>query len=110
LNPEKCKFGVKADKFLDFLLTRRGIEANPNKCKAVLGMSSPRSIKEVQQLTGRIAALSEFLPDSAKKCLPLFKLLRHQEDFMWDEACIKEFSGAQADIDATSGVNQAISR
>ena len=60
-------FGVKAGKFLGFMLTSRGIEVNPDKCSAVLNMQSPRIIKEVQQLTGRIAALTRFLPDLARK-------------------------------------------
>jgi hypothetical protein len=56
LNQDKCTFSAEAGKFLGFLLTNSGIEANPGKCKPVMEMSSPRSIKEVQQLTGRIAA------------------------------------------------------
>jgi hypothetical protein len=91
LNPDKCTFGVEAGKFLGFLLTSRVIEDNPGKCKAVLEMTSPRSICEVQQLTGRVAALSRFLPTSAKKCLPLFKALRNKEEFAWDEACERAF-------------------
>jgi len=48
LNPEKCVFGVEVGKFLGFLLTERGIEANPNKCVAILAMRSPALVKEVQ--------------------------------------------------------------
>ena len=58
LNPAKCAFGVSAEKFLGFIVNNRGIEANPDKIKVVLEMPSPSSIKEVQRLTGRIAALS----------------------------------------------------
>ena len=52
MNPEKCVFGMEAGKFLGFLLTERGIEANPEKCAAIIAMRSPISVKEVQQLTG----------------------------------------------------------
>ena len=48
LNPAKCAFGVSARKFLGFLVNHRGIEANPEKIKAVLDMPSPSGIKEVQ--------------------------------------------------------------
>ncbi|MCI27251.1 hypothetical protein A2U01_0048449, partial [Trifolium medium] len=58
LNPAKCSFGVQAGKFLGFMLTNRGIEINPEKCQAIIDMRSPTIVKEVQQLTGRIAALS----------------------------------------------------
>ena len=61
LNPEKCVFGVEAGKFLGFMLTERGIEANPDKCAAIITMRCPTSVKEVQQLTGRMAALSRFV-------------------------------------------------
>ena len=43
------------------MLTERGIEANPDKCAAIIAMRSPTSVKEVQQLTGRMAALSRFV-------------------------------------------------
>ncbi|RDX95802.1 Retrovirus-related Pol polyprotein from transposon 17.6, partial [Mucuna pruriens] len=47
LNPNKCSFGVRAGKFLGFMLTERGIEANPKKCQAVVNMKSPQSVKKV---------------------------------------------------------------
>ena len=47
LNPAKCTFGVQEGKFLGFLLTRREIEANPDKCQAIINMRSPAYIKEV---------------------------------------------------------------
>ena len=87
LNPNKCTFVVEAGKFLGFMLTNRGIEVNPDKCSAVLKMQSPRTIKEVQQLTGRIAALTRFLPASAKRCLPFFKTLRSKKNFEWSADC-----------------------
>jgi len=51
LNPEKCVFEVEAWKFLGFLLTKRGIEANREKCALIIAVRSPTSVKEVQQLT-----------------------------------------------------------
>nr|KYP33430.1 Retrovirus-related Pol polyprotein from transposon opus [Cajanus cajan] len=50
LNPEKCVFGVSGGKFLGFMLSARGIEANPDKCMAIINMVSPQSLKQVQQL------------------------------------------------------------
>ena len=47
LNPEKCVFGVGEGKFLGFMITQRGIEANPDKCEAILGMRRPTCSKEV---------------------------------------------------------------
>ncbi|RDY09048.1 hypothetical protein CR513_06651, partial [Mucuna pruriens] len=47
LNPEKCSFEVRAGKFLGFMLTERGIEANPDKCQAIIDMRIPQNVKEV---------------------------------------------------------------
>ncbi|CAL0331301.1 unnamed protein product [Lupinus luteus] len=91
LNPEKCTFGVEAGKFLGFLLTSRGIEANPAKCQAIINMRSPHTVKEVQQLNGRLAALSRFLPSAAKHSLPLFQLLRKSKKFEWSAECEAAF-------------------
>ena len=76
LNPAKCVFGVLARKFLGFIVNNRGIKANPNKIKAVLNMSPPSNIKEVQRLTGRIVALSRFVSKASDKCQPFFQILK----------------------------------
>ena len=68
LNPTKCAFGVSVGKFLGFIVNNRGIEANPDKIRVVLDMRQPSNTKEVQRLTGRIAALSRFVSRSSDKC------------------------------------------
>ena len=90
LNPAKCAFGVSAGKFLGFIVNNRGIEANPDKIKAVLDMPSPSSIKEVQRLIGRIAALSRFLSRASDKCQPFFQILK--KSFQWDARCEEAFA------------------
>ncbi|GAU33358.1 hypothetical protein TSUD_364830 [Trifolium subterraneum] len=91
LNPAKCSFGVQAGKFLDFLLTHGGIEANPDKCQAIINMRSPTSVKEVQQLTGRITALSRFLSCSGEKACHFFSTLKKSERFTWSPECEEAF-------------------
>ena len=89
-NPAKCTFGVSAEKFLGFIVNNRGIEANPDKIKAVLDMPSPSSIKEVQRLTGRIVALSRLVSKASDKCQPFFQVLK--KDFQWDAHCKEAFT------------------
>ena len=89
LNPAKCAFGVSAGKFLGFIVNHRGIEANPDKIKAVLDMPSPSCIKQVQRLTGRIAALSRFVSRASDKCQPFFQVLK--KAFQWDTKCEEAF-------------------
>ncbi|KAL0455843.1 UNVERIFIED_CONTAM: hypothetical protein Slati_0923500 [Sesamum latifolium] len=67
LNLAKCAFGVPGGCFLGFMVTQRGIEANPLKIKAIIDMKAPTCLNEVQKLTGRIAALSRFISKSAKR-------------------------------------------
>ena len=76
LNPSKCVFGVASGKFLGFMVSQRRIEANPEKVQAIINMASPRTVKEVQKLIGRIAALNRFVSRATDKCLPFFKTLK----------------------------------
>lgn len=46
LKLEKCSFGIQGGKFLGFMITS-GIEVNPDKCKAILDMKSPSTVREV---------------------------------------------------------------
>ena len=73
LNPEKCVFSMSRGKMLRYIIGPEGIRANPNKTKAIISMVEPSTKKEVQKLTGRIAALSRFISKSAEHCLPFFK-------------------------------------
>jgi len=76
LNPSKCAFGVASGKFLGFVVSQRGREENPEKVQAILNMTSPKTVKEVQKLTGRIAALNRFVSKAMDKCLAFFKTLK----------------------------------
>jgi hypothetical protein len=79
LNPDKCVFGVSAGKLLGFLVSYEGIEANPEKIKAI--MRPPSRFKDVQKLTGSLAALSRFISRLAERALPFFKMLRKSGPF-----------------------------
>nr|KYP48011.1 Retrovirus-related Pol polyprotein from transposon 412 family [Cajanus cajan] len=67
LNPEKCVFGVQGGKFLGFMITSRGIEANPEKCKAIIQMQRP-----------------------------IFTLLRKPKNFEWTDQCEEAFKSFKA--------------
>jgi hypothetical protein len=91
LNPDKCVFGVSAGKLLGFLVSHRGIEANPEKIKAIEAMRPPARIKDVQKLTGSLAALSRLISRLAERALPFFKLLRKSGPFSWTEEAEQAF-------------------
>ena len=89
LNPSKCAFGVSLGKFLGFMVSHRGIKANPDKIQAILNMEPPRNIKEVQSLTRRVTALNRFILKAIDKCLPFFKVLK--KAFKWTDEYQKAF-------------------
>ena len=96
LNPSKCIFGVASGKFLGFMVSQRGIEANPEKFQAIINMISPRTVKEVQKLTKRIAALNKFVSRTKDKCLPFFKTLK--QAFAWTDECESAFQIGRAHV------------
>ena len=89
LNPSKCAFGVALGKFLGFMVSQRGIKVNPEKVQAILDMTSPKTVKEVQKLIRRIAALNRFISKATDKCLPFFKTLK--QAFAWIDECEAAF-------------------
>lgn len=72
LNMTKCAFGVQSSKFLGFMVSESGIEANPKKAQAIIGMEPLRHLNKVQRLVGRIATLNRFVLRSTDKYLPFF--------------------------------------
>ncbi|KAL0413142.1 UNVERIFIED_CONTAM: hypothetical protein Sradi_1515900 [Sesamum radiatum] len=73
------------------MISQRGIEVNPEKIKAILKMQPPKSIRDVQRLTGRLAALNRFISRSSNRGLPFFKVLKKIEHFQWTPQCQEAF-------------------
>jgi hypothetical protein len=93
LNPTKCSFGVSAGQLLGFLVSARGIEENPEKIQAILTIGKPAKLHEVQQLAGRVAALSRFIAQLGEKALPFYTLMKKSDKkFEWTEEADTAFS------------------
>ncbi|CAL9026172.1 unnamed protein product, partial [Prunus brigantina] len=93
LNPTKCAFGVASGKFLGFMISQRGIEANHEKIQAILDMKIPRTVKDIQSLTGRVAALTRFISKATDRCAPFFKALKgNKRNITWTAECDKALS------------------
>ncbi|GKV15561.1 hypothetical protein SLEP1_g26343 [Rubroshorea leprosula] len=117
LNPAKCIFGVKSGKFLGFMVSRRGIEVNPKKIRAIAEMELPKSVKDIQRLTGRVAALHQFISKSADKCLPFFKIMRStaqkdesgkQKKFEWNQECQTAFDELKSYLSSPPLLTKAV--
>jgi hypothetical protein len=83
LNPEKCVFGVPRGMLLGFIVSERGIKANPKKIEAITNMGPIKDLKGVQRVMGCLVAMSRFISCLGEKGLPLYRLLRKAERFTW---------------------------
>ena len=105
LNLRKCAFGVASGKFLGFMVSQRGIEANLDKIQEILNMNPPKNIKDVQSLTGQVATLNRFVSKAINKCLPFFRVLR--KAFEWTDECQQAFEDLKAYLTSTLLLSQS---
>ena len=87
LNPLKYAFGISASRFLGFMVTQRGIEANPAQLKALMESLDPSSRKGVHQLTARLATLGQFISRFTDRLKPFFAALKGANRAEWNEEC-----------------------
>ncbi|KAM1569447.1 hypothetical protein ACFX10_034568 [Malus domestica] len=92
LNPNKCAFDVGSGKFLGFMISQQSIEANLEKIKAILDMKEPVASKDIQSLTGKVAALTRFISKATDKCAHFFKALKGSKKYItWTDECAEAF-------------------
>ena len=106
LNPNKCAFGVTAEKFLGYMVSQRGIEVNPKKVQAIMELEPPRTVKEVQSLNGKITALNRFISRATNRCLPFFRTLR--KSFEWTDECQTAFNELKTYLSSPPLLNPSI--
>ena len=92
LNPKKCAFGVSAGRFIRFVMTQRGIEANPTQLQAILESPAPSSINGVQQLTGPLATLGQVISRFIDRLKPFFAILKEANQARWNKECDQAFT------------------
>ena len=83
LNPKKCTFGVTSRKLLGYMINKRGIEADPDKIRAILDMSPPQT--EIRGFLGRLQYIIRFIVRLTDTCEPIFRLLRKKKPKVWDD-------------------------
>nr|AAT81752.1 Reverse transcriptase (RNA-dependent DNA polymerase) domain containing protein [Oryza sativa Japonica Group]ABF97409.1 retrotransposon protein, putative, unclassified [Oryza sativa Japonica Group] len=108
LNPDKCVFGVPAGKLLGILVFARGIKANPEKIRAIERMRPPSKLRDVQCVTGCMAALSRFISRLGEKALPLFKLLKRSGPFTWTEEAERALTQLKAYLSSPHSASRTL--
>ncbi|PKI58254.1 hypothetical protein CRG98_021336, partial [Punica granatum] len=96
LNPAKCTFSVKSGKLLGFVVSKKGIEVDPNKVKAIMELPLPSTVREVRSFLGRLNYIAHFIANLIDKCQPLFRLLRKNGTVESDDECQKAFDTVKA--------------
>jgi hypothetical protein len=100
LTPKKCVFGVPSGTLLGNVVSQDGIRPNPEKVQIILDMQAPRCVKDIQKLTGCMAALSRYVSRLGGKGLPFFKLLKAKEKFVWSDEADAAFNQLKAYLSA----------
>ena len=98
LNPEKCVFGVPKGKLLGYIVSEHGIEANPKKITTISNIGPIRNVKDVQRLTSCLAALSRFISRLGERGMPLYKLLKRTDAFVWTEEAQQALKSLKASL------------
>ena len=83
---------------IGFLGLNRGIEANPEKIKAITSLAKPECINDVQRLAGRIAALSRFISRLGEKAILLYQMMKNTDDFVWSDAAKATFEDLKREL------------
>jgi hypothetical protein len=83
---------------LGYIVSQRGIEANPEKVAALQRMGPIRDLKGVQKVLGCLAALSRFISRLGEKGLPLYRLLKKHERFSWTVEAQEELDKLKASL------------
>ena len=91
LHPKKCSFAGSECTYLGIKLTREGAKIDESKFEVIKNYPRPTNVKEVRQWIGFVAFYRQFLKDFSKICAPLYRLLRKDVEFEWNEDCEKAF-------------------
>ena len=91
LKPTKCKFAAKQVKFLGHMISKEGIQVDPDKTKVIDTLPTPKTVKEVRSFLGMCNYYRRFIKSYSSITAPLTNLLKKDEDFIWTEGCETAF-------------------
>ncbi|RVW92724.1 Retrovirus-related Pol polyprotein from transposon 297 [Vitis vinifera] len=91
LNLKKCTFGVTSRKLLGHIVSKCGIEVDPEKIRAILDMPASRIEREIRGFLGRLQYISRFIARLTDICEPIFCLLRKNQPTIWNDDCQHAF-------------------
>ena len=87
LNPKKCAFSVTSGKLLEYIVSAKGIEVDPEKVQAIMDMPPPRNISQMRGLQGRLQSIRRFISQLADRSQPFTKTLHKGVKYNWSQDC-----------------------
>ncbi|KAL5469541.1 hypothetical protein EMCRGX_G030811 [Ephydatia muelleri] len=92
LKPSKCHFAKSEIRYLGHIVSRQGIQADPDKTSAMISFPVPSDIKELRQFLGLTNYYRRFIKGYSSIAEPLHKLTRKTEGgFKWNSECQNAF-------------------
>ena len=87
MNPTKSFLGASSGKFLQFIVTSKGIHLDPDKVKAIQSMQLPKNLEELRVLQDKLAHIRRFIANLSGHCQPFTWLMKKGVSLVWDKAC-----------------------
>ena len=91
LNPAKCVFGMKEVKLLGYLVSEKGLRADPDKVQAIVNLQPPKDLGEARSFLGMTGYYRTCIQDYAQIAGPLVQLTKKNFKFKWNEECQRAF-------------------
>src|SRR5439155_15767190 len=87
----KSEFHVTQTKYLGFIVSTDGIETDPEKTAVIDQWEPPRTVKGIQSFLGFCNFYRRFIKDYGRIARPLNRLVRKDQPFLFDKACLDAF-------------------
>ena len=98
LHPGKCFMGIQSGILLGHVVSRKGLEVDTDKVRAILALLAPTTIREVRGFLGCVGHYMRFIEGYAKQATPLTELLKKEEEFIWTERRQQAFQELKATL------------
>ncbi|KAL8133953.1 hypothetical protein AgCh_009138 [Apium graveolens] len=97
-----CEFWFKEVHFLGHIISSEGVKVDPAKIEAILNWERPKTLTEVRSFLGLAGYYRRFIKDFAKIAIPLTKMTRKSEKFVWNDKCNGTFQELKNRLVTTS--------
>ena len=98
---DKCEFHVKRTKYLGFIISTDGIEADPSKTEVIRNWGIPTTVKGVQSFLGFCNFYRRFIREFSRIARPLNNLMRNNVPFVWTKDCGQAFTRLKESLAST---------